>query len=56
MSLDQVVDADTQEQIQSDDEDECFFQDIDMLQNHGIVCAPTVLLNIYINTVGRYRR
>lgn len=36
MSLDQVVNAD-EEQLQSDDEEEIFFQDIDVLQNHGIV-------------------
>ena len=38
MSLDQVVNADEVEQLQSDDEEEIFFQDIDVLQNHGIVC------------------
>ena len=37
MSLDQVVNADELEQLQSDDEEEIFFQDIDVLQNHGIV-------------------
>lgn len=37
MSLDQVVNADEVEQLQSDDEEEIFFQDIDVLQNHGIV-------------------
>ena len=37
MSLDQVVNVDEVEQLQSDDEEEIFFQDIDVLQNHGIV-------------------
>lgn len=39
MSLDQVVNADAEEELQSEeeDEDEIFFQDIDLLQNHGIV-------------------
>ena len=37
MSLDQVVNADAEEELASEDEDEIFFQDIDMLQNHGIV-------------------
>lgn len=38
MSLDQVVNADQQEAIQSEEEEEeVYFQDIDILQNHGIV-------------------
>jgi len=44
MSLDQVVDADTQEQLESDEEDDIYFQDIDLLQNHGIVCFRFYLL------------
>eukprot|EP00111_Clytia_hemisphaerica_P015489 TCONS_00045736-protein len=39
MSLDQVVNADAEEELASEDEDEIFFQDIDMLQNHGINAA-----------------
>lgn len=38
MSLDQVVGADAQELIETD-EDETYFQDIDILQNHGINVA-----------------
>ena len=38
MSLDQVVNAEAEEEVASEDEDEFFFQDIDLLQNHGIVC------------------
>jgi len=40
MSLDQVVNADHQEAIQSEEEEEeVYFQDIDILQNHGINVA-----------------
>jgi len=40
MSLDQVVNADQQEAIQSEEEEEeVYFQDIDILQNHGINVA-----------------
>jgi len=40
MSLDQVVNADAEEELASEeDEDEIFFQDIDLLQNHGINAA-----------------
>ena len=35
--MDQVVNADAEEELASDEEDEIFFQDIDLLQNHGIV-------------------
>lgn len=46
MSLDQVVNADEVEQLQSDDEDEVFFQDIDVLQNHGIVSQSLVHMKV----------
>lgn len=42
MSLDQVVNADAEEELASEDEDEIFFQDIDMLQNHGIVITNSL--------------
>lgn len=56
MSLDQVVNADAEEELASEeeDEDEIFFQDIDLLQNHGIVSTITfnnefiVIIDIYI--------
>ena len=46
MSLDQVVNADEVEQLQSDDEDEVFFQDIEVLQNHGIVSQSPVHVEV----------
>ena len=46
MSLDQVVNADEVEQLQSDEEDEVFFQDIDVLQNHGIVSQSLVHVKV----------
>ena len=48
MSLDQVVNADEVEQLQSDDEDEVFFQDIDVLQNHGIVSQKSSICETFI--------
>lgn len=46
MSLDQVVNAGEVEQLQSDDEDEVFFQDIEVLQNHGIVSQSPVHVEV----------
>ena len=47
MSLDQVVNADAEEVLRSQEEEEedVFFQDIEILQNHGIVS---------FNPVGKY--
>ena len=39
MSLDQVVEADARELMEDDEDDETYFQDIDILQNHGINVA-----------------
>ena len=47
MAMDQVVEADAEELLHNqecDDEDDTFFQDIDMLQNHGIVSAVETFL------------
>ena len=56
MSLDQVVNADAEEELASEeeDEDEIFFQDIDLLQNHGIVSINSTFNNEFIVIIDIY--
>ena len=58
MSLDQVVNADAEEELASEeeDEDEIFFQDIDLLQNHGIVSINSTFNNEFIVIIDIYIR
>ena len=58
MSLDQVVNADAEEELASEeeDEDEIFFQDIDLLQNHGIVSINGTFNNEFIVIIDIYIR
>ena len=45
MSLDQVVNADAEEILQNeDDEEDVYFQDIEVLQNQGIVSFRAICL------------
>ena len=49
MSLDQVVAADAEEILQGDEEeDSTYFQDIDILQNHGIVCLSFSTISVIL--------